>query len=997
MDKLNSIKGSQWRRWDLHIHTPATKLSDGFKSNGDVWDEYIEYLEKSPVHVFGITDYFSLDGYSNLIAKYHKKYPETNKVFFPNIELRLLDSISKDGGNPHVHVIFDNNEDNCSEEQIKGFLANLKTSERNENRVRIACSELNTEAAYKAATVSLENLEDALEKTFGDQQPYLIVTAGKNDGIKSTDSKSPRKVLISDEIDKASHIFFGDSKSRAWFLREDRYEKGESKPKPVIGGSDAHSFKELERLEGNTAGFEPTWVKADLTFRGLKQLCFEPESRVYIGQEPSVETRKLNQANKFLSELKINQLSSYYGANGEWFKDVSIPLNPELVAIIGNKGSGKSALVDIIGLLGESKQEEYFSFLSDKGNNKKFKQRGYAENFSAGIIWLSGVISTKKLSHSVEHTNPETVRYLPQNYFEQLTNEIEIEEFRKEIEDVVFSHVEESERMGKQTFSDLQDFKTQLSKHEINDLKNRLNSINEEIVILENKANPTFRKKIDGQLKSLREDLASIDKAKPVEVPKPDDENEEQKQLAKSLGEFTELRGELHDKGRSLLSELTLKKERLQKLETLNQQVSNLKSHIKQEKEALASSCKELDLDVNKIINSTIDTEPINSLITDVKAEIIQIELDNKLVFEKDVDSGALKTIPDVEAAVKHVDNEILALKEKLGTPQRKYQRYLEKITAWNTQRNSIIGEEEDPLNETIKYYENQIAYINDELSKELEQLKSDRREVVEKIFNSKKQVRAFYSDLKTSVESKLSSVRTDDFAVEIDSSFVVDRSFNDDFLNLINKSRAGNFHGSNNPGNKFKELISPVNWNDFESIYSLFDSILALMTVYNEEPIDISDQVEDVVGFYDFIFSLDYFSAKYELRLGNKNLNELSPGEKGLLLLVFYLQLDKDNIPLVIDQPEDNLDNDSIFTVLAECIRHAKKNRQVILVTHNPNLAVGADAEQIIYVRLEKSKNYKFSYETGAIENPKINRRIVNVLEGSQPAFVKRRLKYEI
>ena len=115
------------------------------------------------------------------------------------------------------------------------------------------------------------------------------------------------------------------------------------------------------------------------------------------------------------------------------------------------------------------------------------------------------------------------------------------------------------------------------------------------------------------------------------------------------------------------------------------------------------------------------------------------------------------------------------------------------------------------------------------------------------------------------------------------------------------------------------------------------------------------------------------------------------------MLLLVFYLQLDKDNTPLVIDQPEDNLDNDSIFAVLAKCIREAKKNRQVILVTHNPNLAVGADAEQVIFVKLEKSQNYKFSYETGAIENSRINDLIVLVLEGSEPAFVKRRLKYEI
>jgi ABC-type cobalamin/Fe3+-siderophores transport system ATPase subunit len=95
------------------------------------------------------------------------------------------------------------------------------------------------------------------------------------------------------------------------------------------------------------------------------------------------------------------------------------------------------------------------------------------------------------------------------------------------------------------------------------------------------------------------------------------------------------------------------------------------------------------------------------------------------------------------------------------------------------------------------------------------------------------------------------------------------------------------------------------------------------------------------------------------------------------------------------IDQPEDNLDNHSIFKVLTKCIHDAKRYRRVVLVTHNPNLAVGADAEQIIYVKLEKSKNYKLSYETGSIENPKINQRIVDVFEGSWPASVKRRIKY--
>ena len=235
------------------------------------------------------------------------------------------------------------------------------------------------------------------------------------------------------------------------------------------------------------------------------------------------------------------------------------------------------------------------------------------------------------------------------------------------------------------------------------------------------------------------------------------------------------------------------------------------------------------------------------------------------------------------------------------------------------------------------------------------------------------------------------------DFSVNIDAAFVLDQSFSDSFLKLINKNKRGSFHGSNIPQQVLKELLIAVNWNDVDSIYEFIEKILNKMNFYDGEPASLKEQVGNKKEFYDFLFSLGYFSARYELRLGGKNLNELSPGEKGLLLLVFYLQLDKHNIPLVIDQPEDNLDNKSIFTVLANCIRNAKENRQVILVTHNPNLAVGADAEQIIHVSLEKSNNYKFTFEAGGIENPRINQKIVDVLEGTQPAFVKRRLKYQI
>jgi len=130
---------------------------------------------------------------------------------------------------------------------------------------------------------------------------------------------------------------------------------------------------------------------------------------------------------------------------------------------------------------------------------------------------------------------------------------------------------------------------------------------------------------------------------------------------------------------------------------------------------------------------------------------------------------------------------------------------------------------------------------------------------------------------------------------------------------------------------------------------------------------------------------------------MGEKELNQLSPGERGTLLLVFYLLVDKEQIPLVIDQPEENLDNQTVFELLVPCIKETKKRRQMIIVTHNPNLAVVCDAEQIICASLDKFDNYRMEYLAGAIENPLINRAIVNILEGTRPAFNNRDSTYAL
>jgi predicted ATPase len=128
---------------------------------------------------------------------------------------------------------------------------------------------------------------------------------------------------------------------------------------------------------------------------------------------------------------------------------------------------------------------------------------------------------------------------------------------------------------------------------------------------------------------------------------------------------------------------------------------------------------------------------------------------------------------------------------------------------------------------------------------------------------------------------------------------------------------------------------------------------------------------------------------------MGDKELHQLSPGERGTLLLVFYLLVDKDDIPLIIDQPEENLDNQTVYELLVPCVKEAKQRRQILIVTHNPNLAVVCDAEQVVCADLDKKNNYRMQYVTGAIESLGLNKAVVDILEGTKPAFDNRESKY--
>jgi ABC-type Mn2+/Zn2+ transport system ATPase subunit len=125
-----------------------------------------------------------------------------------------------------------------------------------------------------------------------------------------------------------------------------------------------------------------------------------------------------------------------------------------------------------------------------------------------------------------------------------------------------------------------------------------------------------------------------------------------------------------------------------------------------------------------------------------------------------------------------------------------------------------------------------------------------------------------------------------------------------------------------------------------------------------------------------------------------SRDFSRLSLGQQQSVLLALMLS-SKSNAPLIIDQPEDNLDGEFIYQSLVPVLRLAKERRQIIIVTHNANIAVLGDAEQIVVLKSTSDKGVIAS--RGSIDDPVTREAACSILEGAKEAFRRRAKIYGI
>ena len=1025
----NDPAGSTWKKWDLHIHTPASVVHNYPGTEDEAWEAFLLDLEDLPVDfkVIGINDYIFIDGYERVRkAKLEQGRLKNIDLVLPVIELRLdkfagVVKREKDGtysqsgwNRINLHVIFDSLDPEVIRQQFLGSLApsyQLIPDSTNLNGkwkgviTRDSLAELGQmiidsapagkqsdyasplQEGFNNLCVSLEKVVEALDRHHLAGKHLIAVGKTEWDNLKWDDQSIAEKRNI---INQADLVFTAAANPAAYDAARKKLSDSNVKA-TLLDCSDAHDLSSSANKDRVGNCF--TWIKADATFDGLLQAITEFEDRVFVGDAPP--KRLLVEANrtKYASRIRVNRKAGV-ALPDPWF-NVDMPLSHDLVAIIGNKGSGKSAMADIAALAGDTKNFKSFSFLNDKRfRNPRNK---LAQHFVGALGWHDSTESERQLDQDPPQTSVERVKYLPQSYLETLCNELGdggSATFDSELRKIIYTHVPEEARLGYNSMDDLLDFKVAEIDSAREQILKEISKANADILQTEHRLTPEFKQSLQEQLDAKNAELVALEDSKPVQVEDPtalDTAVEESKVATEQIQVLEDELNKLRQEEKQLRETKALEAKRQAVLIRVAQAITNHKKAHDQFVSDLAPMLAELDVDLNvaELVELRVDTTKIDTLSKAAKTSLLAIDL--ALINQEP--TGLNKRREATEAAVAYI-------KSKLGEKQRLFIIFKEQVAKWERAKVELIGSKDKP--QSIEWFKAEIESL-DVLPARLEALRASRvdlaKKVHEQIVNTVDEYRRLYEPVQEFVKSaaQMDMHLPLDFGVRIEES-----NFQEQFLPRINRQARGSFSGVEESNQVIRGLLMETNFGEVGSTLKFLDTIDDMLHFDRRETgggreTKISDQIRrggDPQDIFDYLYGMSYLAPRYSLTFDQQEISQLSPGERGLLLLVFYLLVDKDDIPIIIDQPEENLDNQTIFKVLVKCIKVAKQRRQVIMVTHNPNLAVVCDAEQIICASHDKMTN-TFSYISGGIESPEIKARVVSILEGTEPAFRNRKIKY--
>lgn len=869
MENRNT-RGSEWRKWDLHVHTPASHLNNQFDNVND--DAFIKKVVDSKLSAIGLTNYFN---FSDSDYELKEKLEKEGIVVFLNLEMRLTYQ-NKEDQCCDIHVIFDNT---INGETIGSFLANLTCKI---NGTEKKANALFCDSDFTNATIEFEHLINTLEQqSLNLHGRYLLgfLSRGHGNGRTSTQYEQLAKKchLLIHSSDSQQNI----DKDRTYWLQYN---------KPILQSSDAHSIDQI------CTKF--TWIKADPTFEGLKQILYEPENRVRI------------------QESKPEEKSVYYVIDSVNF-DIdkkwkgTIQLNPNLNTIIGGRATGKSTLLKAI-----AKKVSNSSF-SYKDDTEKDFLKEYIDNIS--ISWMDGQDSENR-----------DIEMLPQG------NMYDIARDTKKLDDLIQRIIKDTEY--NKHIENYESKNAQCKESITSDILN-LFSLQKQIKDME----LSLREK--GDKKGIKAEIDNL--AKRIE------------ELNKGIGVSDEE-----------LKQFQEYKNKITNIEQCVKQFENDLFLLKELKEQsiLVPNYSEKFIDLSTAVKSSL-----NGIFQELKAKIDE-EWRNKISNEE---ATLLGKIQEQRQSLDSIQNSELFKRCKQ-----------------NEGNNKEVNDAETKLKE-----ENGKLKDFEEIEKQLEERNKLKKEKIESIVSS-------HISYKTNIQELVKRLKiahdNDDVVINTNFCFADSKckSFLEDRINQRGLERQ----------NYIKSLVDNYP-NETETKCREF-----LCKALNEE-IEYKNYNSNQSVVTEF-FATNWFDYSFDLTYQKDTFSQMSDGKKAFVVLKLLLEFSNKKCPILIDQPEDSLDNRAIYNELVTYIRKKKTERQIILVTHNPNIVVGADAENVIVANQHgtdslNEKEMKFQYVNGSLEYTKkrpkdydskkdlvltsqgIREHVCEILEGGEKAFQERENKY--
>lgn len=876
---MKDTRGSIWRKWDLHIHSNA---SDGEMNP----EQIIAKAKELQLDVIALTDHHTAKNIDEIL----RLGDENNIAVLPGVEFRTeygARSVHIIGLFPRVYEGF-----TVNTQAINELILNpLEISETRiiqkgrEKLIEDGNSNPTNEEAFSRGIFEVQvSFKDASEKIHKKLGGIVIVHAGDKSNSLEREMRHEGKVGVTlynslgpvkEELMKENFIDICEitdaDDNKDFYL--------EKFNKPSICSSDAHNLSKI--------GTKFTWIKADPTFEGLKQILYEPECRVKIQENnPELDSPKLR-----IDRFEIQSSDRFPIVNE------SIPFNRDLVCIIGGRGSGKSALLESMA----------YCFGVNKGIDEKSPTLipfiNYFQNNDAQadfVVSYNDLDNKPKADYTttlkmINVACPYPILYLSQNQVEGIATD------EKKLHNLAFESV----------------IKNSTNAEDINSIQREIESL---VALLNN---------MNGEIQTVRKNL----QAKGVDELKAE-KNKTEKEI-----ELLE-----SDSTRLILSELQTKGRLRNQLLQTNNLLNSLDSDIKSFDQKLQNKLTELNSLLSALgiqYNIAFNFDNLQKALESTKAQLEGLNIISD--YNKTMDKAKSELKGKIDVSIEYIEG----LKSRVN-------EISESITSYekdNKYYQSLIEDRIKHYNKIyLKFEEFKVMYIkaiSDFMSSNYEIVQSLRLEPVLSF-----DYKSFISKLYEYVDKrKIKTLQKFEEVLGFDGTSI------SEFIEWLKDFSIEN---SDNP-NKFDIFYS---WPDNNIDSLLFTNYLSVKT-----------KIEYKISEDDY-----------------KPIDRLSLGQKGTVILKLFLSVGN-NCPIIIDQPEDHLDNDFIYKDLVKTFRKAKKKRQIIVSTHNANLVVNGDAEQVIIAKYEDEKiTHTLS---GSIENEEIRERIAELLEGGYDAFKKREEKY--